>query len=401
VLPSIESRVFDDFGPTRFGRRGKAGGITLRGDLREARLLIRKHCGLTPGVYGMIDSEGELIYVGKSKALKDRLLSYFHAAEPDAKSRKIVARTERLVWEGCGHEFSALLRELELIRRWQPPFNVQGRPGRLRRSYVCLGRGPAPYAYLGARPTSRSEAFFGPVPASRQARDSVRRLNDHFRLRDCPEQGPTVFSEQLDLFPEARAAGCLRYDVGTCLAPCAGACSGAGYAKQVREARQFLAGSNSGVLDKLQQQMRLAAAGLQFERAAALRDSWENLSWLIDHLCRLRHVRKEYSFVYPLSGVGRKNVWFLIRGGQVAGVVGGLRDGQSALRSIGAVERVFSADPAKLAPERPEDIEILLLISAWFRRHPQELENTLSPQTALQLCFNRIPAATRAREKAG
>src|SRR5262249_22653609 len=148
-----------------------------------------------PGVYGMVNAIGQLTYVGKAKNLRARLLSYFRPRSRDPKAGRIVHQARELVWETSTSEFAALLRELELIRRWQPRFNVQGQPLRRRRLYVCIGRRPAPYLHLSARPGPRGVACYGPIPASRRARAAVRHLNDLFRLRDCPQSQEMVFAD--------------------------------------------------------------------------------------------------------------------------------------------------------------------------------------------------------------
>ena len=107
---------------------------------------------------------------------------------------RIVANTYGLVWEINPSEFAALHRELELIQRWRPRFNVLGKPNGWRYTYVCLGRRPAPYVYLAARPPASASAFFGPVPAGRRALEAVRRVNDLFQLRDCPQKQEMVFA---------------------------------------------------------------------------------------------------------------------------------------------------------------------------------------------------------------
>src|SRR5262249_52553803 len=153
-----------------------------------------------------------------------------------------------------------------------PRFNVHGQPSRRRHTYVCLGRQPAPYLFLNARPPAGVLAAFGPVPAGRRTRESVRRLNDGFLLRDCPPTQEVVFADQEELFPVVRAAGCLRFEIGTCLGPCAAACSRAAYGAQVHAARAFLEGTDQSLLEVLERDMTAAAAAEAFERAAALRD---------------------------------------------------------------------------------------------------------------------------------
>src|SRR6185436_5115761 len=123
------------------------------------------------GVYGMVDLRGEVIYVGKARCLRSRLLSYFRPKSRDPKAGDIIRRTRLLAWEVLPTELSALLRELELIRRWQPRFNVQGQPRRRRPQWVCIGRPPAPQVFLAPRIPSTAQAVFGPVSGGFRAKD--------------------------------------------------------------------------------------------------------------------------------------------------------------------------------------------------------------------------------------
>jgi excinuclease ABC subunit C len=231
-------RAFKDFGPNGLFPSADAAIHRVAGSRPgKLRVKVREECPRLPGVYGMVNVVGELIYVGKAKNLRARLLSYFRPRSRDPKAARIIHQAKALVWETASSEFAALLRELELIRRWQPGFNVQGQPTRRRRCYVCIGRRPAPYVHLSVKARPGAVACYGPIPASRQAREAVRHLNDLFRLRDCSQAQEMVFADQQELFPIARAAGCLRYEIGTCLGPCAAACSQKEYADQVRVAR--------------------------------------------------------------------------------------------------------------------------------------------------------------------
>jgi excinuclease ABC subunit C len=332
----------------------------------------------------MTDANDELIYVGKAKCLRARLLSYFRPGSRDAKAGRILEQTRRIVWESRPSEFAALLRELELIRRWQPRCNVQGRPGRRRHAYVCLGRRPAAYAFLAPRPPATAFACFGPVPAGRSAREAVRRLNDWFRLRDCTQSQEMAFADQAELFPVIRAPGCLRLEIGTCLGPCAAACSRETYRAQVRAARAFLAGDDDSPLSQLEGEMAAASAALLFERAAALRDKLESLRWLRDQLARLRRAREGQSFVYPVAGTGGQDLWYLIHHGRVARVV--LADGAGRCAAAAAVEAVYGAEGARGRLLATDEVDGVLLVAGWFRRHPEERERTLAPDAALALC---------------
>ncbi len=386
LLPPPSS-AFVGFGPCAFGLRlGKlVAELPLAASRRAVRRQLRDSCPAAAGVYGMIDREGQLIYVGKAKSLRRRLLSYFHAQADDAKAGEIIAHTSRLVWERTPHELVALARELELIRRFLPRFNVQGRPNRFGRSYVCIGRAPASYAFMADEPPRRTEACFGPLISRRRLAEAVRRLNQQFRLRDCPDRVPMIFRDQLSLFGEARSAQCTRYDMETCLAPCAGACSRVAYAEQVRAARAFLEGNNATLLAELRNRMLEAAGDRHFERAAMNRDILSSLEWLHASLKRLRVARRKYSFVYPVRTGNGRRYWLAISRGQIR--YGGSAPGSEESRRSwrGRLGRLYSRTSRSRSIE-PEDVEMLLLVTAWFRRFPRELNQVIKPGRARKLC---------------
>jgi excinuclease ABC subunit C len=383
----FSSHAFVHFGPTQLDPGGQLPRLFQIESPRVSglRCRVREESPRRPGVYGMVDEPGELLYVGKAKSLRCRLLSYFRPRSRDPKAGRILQRTSAIVWECCPSEFAALHRELELIRRWRPRFNVQGQPWGKQLSYVCLGRRPAPYVFLARRPPANVLASFGPVPGGARAREAVRRVNDWFRLRDCPEAQDMVFADQSELFPVLRSAGCLRYEIGTCLGPCAAGCSRPAYAERVRAARAFLAGNDASPLETLEQQMNAAAAALEFERAAALRDKREALAWLRDQLDRLHLAREKHSFVYPVTGVDGQDLWYLIHGGRTVAVLAPPRDADRE-RAAAVLETVFQGNPAGTDAVAPQDMDHVLLVTAWFRRHPEERKRTMPPGAALALC---------------
>ncbi len=395
MLRSWREREFDGFGSSLLapGRRRLAVtelilGVKSSGRLtaRETRRALRDSCPEQPGVYGMLDADGELIYVGKSKSLRHRLTSYFQQQSDDAKARRIAARAERLIWEPAPHEFAALVRELELIRRWRPRFNVQGQPGRLRRTYLCLGRGPAAYAYLAPKAGSRAQYLFGPVSAGRRTRRAVTRLNDVFQLRDCPERVPMLFAEQLALWDQPLAAQCLRHELGMCLAPCAARCSSADYGSALQRARALLDGSDPTVITTLTETMQAAAAARQFERAAALRDALADLTHLRAQIERIDHVHRNYTFVYPLPGYGRSESWYLMRHGEIVGVAPAPTTATRAARCRQRLEDAYQRDELRPGLWSREEFSLVLLVSLWFRQHPAELARVIPVEAALAAC---------------
>jgi excinuclease ABC subunit C len=325
----------------------------------------------------MIDGLGDLIYLGKAKCLRTRLLSYFRRHSRDPKAGRILQPTRSIVWERCPHEFAALHRELELIRRWRPRFNVQGQPDGRRRTYVCIGRRPAPYLFLSRRPPAGVLASFGPVPAGRRASEAVRRLNDWFGLRDCAQSQELFFADQRELFPIVRTAGCLRFEIGTCLGPCVGECSRQTYNEHLRAAQMFLGGSDLSPLTKLNRDMQSASARQEFERAADLRNRLEVLRWLHEQLDWLRQARRQESFVYPVRRHDGAEDWYLIHQGRAVVAIPAPTDQVSGESAAVALRRAFP--PGGTPGEAPDEVDGVLLVAAWFKRYPQERARTLTP----------------------
>jgi excinuclease ABC subunit C len=344
------------------------------------RALVREHCPRHPGVYGMVDVNSELVYVGKAKCLRTRLLSYFRPNSRDPKAGRILEATRLLVWEPGTSEFAALLRELELIRRWRPRFNVQGQPRRHRRVYVCVGRRPAPYVFLTSRPPATALAVFGPVPASPRAGEAVRRVNDLFRLRDCPQAQEMAFAEDQELFPVLRTAGCLRHEIGSCLGPCAAACTRADYGAAFRAAVRFLQGKDASPVETLQSAIRAASEALEYERALVLHERLETLRWLCEHLGHVREWR-QHSFVYPVTGQDGRELWYLIHHGRVCAALPAPADNATRRTATMVLEATYGKE-APPGPPTLEEIDGVLLVASWFRRHKDERARTHTPAEA-------------------
>lgn len=373
--------AFPGFGPNRYDPARTHSLEQVNGKRpQDLRAAVRAEAPKVPGVYGMLDPRNRLTYVGKAKNLRSRLLSYFRPNSRDAKAGKIVAQARAVVWETAPSEFAALLRELELIRTFCPSYNVLGQPGRRRFTYLHLGRSPAPYFFKHRDLLPKTIATYGPLPGTRRLSDAVRRLNDMFRLRDCPQSIPLRFADQKELFPVDEPAGCLRFDIGMCLGPCIAAITRPQYSRDVREAKAFLDGQDREPLDQLKKAMADAAAACQFERAASLRDRIDDLHWLQERLAWLQTARREYSFIYPVEGV-----WYILRGGRVMAAVPAPKCRRSRKAALKAVDSIFPAHSgASIIPN--EMYDHVLLVAAWFRRHASEMGRILSPDAARIQC---------------
>jgi excinuclease ABC subunit C len=369
---SLIPTFFGGFGPSQFATNGTAPGVH-RIDAPTARRLcfaVRQNCPPWPGVYGMLDADGQVIYVGKAKRLRTRLLSYFRPKSRDRKAARIIRHTGSIVWEKTLCEFGALLRELELIQRFRPRFNVQGQPW-IERHYLCLGRAPAAYAFVSQKPKTAHRCY-GPLPSGPRLHEAARRLNDWFQLRDCPQPQDMRFADQRGLFPMVQGAGCIRHDLGTCLAPCIGACTSRSYSAQVRAAERFLTGEDRSVLQRIEQLMQEAAACQAYERAATLRDQVETLTWLCQSLDRLRLIRTRLNGVYAARSYEGDRIWYVLRRGVVCRVLPApisKMERERALRSIGSL---YEARPPGERPITGREVDHVWLVAAWFRKHPEE-----------------------------
>jgi excinuclease ABC subunit C len=370
---------FLDFGPSLYRPENiPCRSTRIEGkkavDLRnQVRLLAPK----SPGVYGMLDADEQLLYVGKAKNLRTRLQSYFRRKGRPPKAGRMIAQARRIVWEVAPSEFASLLRELELIRRWRPRWNVQGQPLRRRLTFICLGRAPAAYLFLSRKVIPRVQAAFGPITASRNAVEAVRRLNDWFKLRDCPQPQEMIFPDQGELFPGVRPAGCLRMEIGTCLGPCTGLATRRAYLAQTRGAQAFLSGQDTAALEQMKVEMEQAAQAQQFERAAALRDRWTVLTWLAERLGKVRKAQRDLSFIYPVAGL-----WYLIHGARTLEVIETPQDEQTRRLAREKIEAIFKGRSELL--DSYEHADGMMIVMQWFRKNPAERKKCLRPATAME-----------------
>jgi excinuclease ABC subunit C len=383
---------FTGFGRDPFAPSGKPPLPTTITGRRKADLktALRAECPKTPGVYGMLDATGRLIYVGKSKSLRTRLLSYFSPKVARDKPGHILRETRNLVWEPQPSEFAALLRELFLIRTWRPRWNVKDQPRAWRPNYVCLGRGPARHLFVTTAPP-KGAAAWGPFYARSRLNRAVEALNYHYLLRDCTAAHPFRFAEERELFPEPHRAGCLRYELGSCLGPCAAGCSRARYVAQTRKAKAFLDGRDDSPLSTLETRMAQAASEQRFETAARLRDKLSGLEWLAMRLESLRTARQTFNFVYPVSSAGGREIWYVVAQGCVAAAVHSpthRRRVAPALRLLEQWNAEGRLDGFPVVEQHPT----IGLLSHWFRTRPEELGLVLDVERALGVCRERAAA---------
>ncbi|HEU5171536.1 MAG TPA: hypothetical protein VFU46_13400 [Gemmatimonadales bacterium] len=344
-------------------------------DLGALRDRVRALAENRPAVYRMVDNTGKILYVGKAKRLRARLLSYFRARFPDDKGARILYAAHDLQWDYVPSEFAAYLTELRQIHRYRPHFNL--RLNRIRRAvFIKVSRGPAPRITSGTTIAADDVRCYGPFRSPGRTAEAVRTLNDLLGLRDCAATMPIVFSGQGDLFDAARRAGCMRHEFGFCTGPCAGFVAELDYRRRVETAMAFLEGRTIQPIDRVVGAMQAAAGRAEFEAAARWRERFEHLEWLFGAINRARSAVDLLTFVYRDPGAFGDDRVYLIRRGVVKAFFPWPETPieHEAFRAVAAAE--LAQDDPPPGPLPLASIDEILLIMAWFRAHPEALRRT-------------------------
>jgi excinuclease ABC subunit C len=233
--------------------------------LFDAKVFVESLPG-RPGVYRMLDGEGQILYVGKARNLKSRVASYFQPSNVQPKVLALVAKTVNMEVTITNSDTEALLLEYNLIKKHRPRFNVVLRDDKSF-PYLHLETNhefPRLNFYRGSR--KEPGKYFGPYPSAGAVRDTLQQLQKLFRIRNCD-----------DAYFANRSRPCLQYQIQRCTAPCVGLVSKEHYARDVGAAIKVLEGRNDEVSEDLGRRMEAAAERLEFEEAAQIRDQLAKL----------------------------------------------------------------------------------------------------------------------------
>jgi excinuclease ABC subunit C len=344
-------------------------------DLGQLLTRVRAMAENRPAVYRMFDTTGRVLYVGKAKRLRTRLLTYFRARYPDDKAARILYAASDIQWDYVPSEFAAYLGELRQIRKYRPYFNHKG--NRTRRSVLIkIAGGPAPRVYGGGSLARDDVRCYGPFHSMTRMLEAVRTLNDILGLRDCPSTMPMLFAGQGDLFDTPRQAGCMRYEFGFCTGPCAGFVAEAEYRRRVETAIAFLEGRTIQPIDRVVGAMQRASESAEFELAARWREKFEQLEWLLASTSRARSAIDLLTFVYRDPGDFGDDRAYVLRRGVVRASFPypGTPIEHEAFRAVVAEEA--RRPDAAAGPLPLDSIDEVLLMMAWFRAHPDALRRT-------------------------
>ncbi|MBN9494468.1 excinuclease ABC subunit UvrC [bacterium] len=274
-----------------------------------------------PGVYIMRNAKGDVIYVGKAARLKDRVRSYFgsaHGMEP--KTFALRQHIEDFEYIVVGNAGEALLLEATLIKRYQPFFNIRLKDDK-RYPYLKIDvQNPWPRVYITRRIEKDGARYFGPYASAGSVRATLDLVKKLFPWRSCTKE-----------ITGNDPRPCLDYYIKRCIAPCTSYCTKEEYDEVIEQVILFLDGKADDVLRRLKQQMEAAAANMEFERAAMLRDQLRAIERTVERQT-VQTTKKEDLDVFGIARDGDQACMqvLFVRGTQMIGrdtfVLDGARD---------------------------------------------------------------------------
>jgi len=234
-----------------------------------------KRLGNTPGVYRMLDVAGKVLYVGKARDLKKRVGSYFNRSGLTPKTRVLITHTCNMEVTVTHTENEALILENNLIKEYQPRYNVLFRDDKSYPYIFMSTKHSYPRLTFHRGGRSKEGRYFGPYPGVGAVRETLNLLQKVFQVRQCE-----------DSFFSNRSRPCLQYQIKRCTAPCVGHISQSNYAQSVKHTMMFLEGKSQQVTEQLAMRMEQASHRLDFEGAARYRDQISSLR----HIQERQHV---------------------------------------------------------------------------------------------------------------
>ena len=219
-----------------------------------------------PGVYQYFDSSGVIIYIGKAKNLKKRVLSYLNKSNQSSKTHLLVNKIADLRYIVVNSEQDALLLENNLIKKYKPKYNILLKDDKSY-PWICIKKEPFPRVFITRRYIRDGSEYFGPYTSGKFAHVLINLIKSLFKLRTC----------NLALNEKAIQAGkfkvCLEYHIGNCKAPCVGRIGQLEYDEYIVQIRNILKGNLSSVIEAMTAKMIFYANSLKFEEANLMKEA--------------------------------------------------------------------------------------------------------------------------------
>ena len=264
----------------------------------------------SPGCYLMKDASGEIIYVGKAVNLKNRVRSYFRDTAHTPKVAAMIDHIDDFEVLLCETNLEALILECNLIKLHKPYYNILLKDDKHYPYLKVDLREPFPRLEICRRMEKDGAKYFGPYIGANAVRQVIEAVRDVFPIRSCRQALP----------PKSPKRPCMNYDIGRCLAPCAGKCTEEAYREMMEGVLSFLGGDYGSVLKKLKADMESAAAAMRYEKAAAIRDKIRDVEGLMERQIALRTDRSEQDLIaLAQDGLDAMIQILYVRGGRMVG----------------------------------------------------------------------------------
>ena len=264
----------------------------------------------SPGCYLMKDAAGEIIYVGKAVNLKNRVRSYFRDTAHTPKVSAMIAHIDDFDVLLCETNLEALILECNLIKLHKPYYNILLKDDKHYPYLKVDMRQAFPRLELCRRMEKDGAKYFGPYIGANAVRQVIEAVRDVFPIRSCRQTLPA----------KTLRRPCMNYDIGRCLAPCAGKCTEQAYREMMEGVLSFLDGDYEGVLRKLKKDMETAAAAMRYEKAASIRDKIRDVEGLMERQVALRTDRSEQDLIaLAQDGLDAMIQILYVRGGRMVG----------------------------------------------------------------------------------
>ena len=264
----------------------------------------------SPGCYQMKDREGTIIYVGKAVNLKNRVRSYFRDTAHTPKVAAMISHIDDFEILLCETNLEALILECNLIKLHKPYYNILLKDDKHYPYLKVNLKEPFPRLEITRRMEKDGARYFGPYIGASAVRQVIEAVRDVFPLRSCRQVLP----------PTRPKRPCMNYELGRCLAPCAGFCTREQYADLMAGVMNFLNGDYESVLKKLRTEMEEAAAAMRYEKAAKIRDKIRDVQGLMERQIALQTDRSEQDLIaLAQDGLDAMVQVLYVRGGRMIG----------------------------------------------------------------------------------
>jgi excinuclease ABC subunit C len=324
---------------------------------------ILKNLPLKPGVYLMKDAGGKIIYVGKAKRLRDRVRSYF-TINADHQPKTLIMREQVVDIEFivAQNEVKALILEETLIKRHKPQYNISLKDDK-RYPYIRVTwHVPFPKVETTRRIVQDGSRYFGPYAAMWAVQNTLRVLRKAFPYLTCDR----------DITGKDERA-CLFYDIKLCNAPCIGAVNQEQYRAMITELMDVLSGKSDYVVKRMTNEMNTAAEGLQFERAASLRDQIKAIDFITQQHRAVSPGMQNHDVIAIARDKGDTIAQIMfIRNGRLIGSDSRVLEGDTDVADaevLDAFVKQFYADAPEVPDELilPEQVEEARIIERWLK----------------------------------